>query len=281
MATTFRVTVAESDPVYARQAAAAAFDELDLLEGQLSRFIESSDISRIEGLEQGESTVVALDTFRCLRIALDLGSQTGGAFDIAFRSAPRPRRAASVELDEGRSSVRVLADGVRVDLGGVGKGYALDRMAALFRVWEIERVLFQASTSTLLALEAPPGEPGWPVEFGPEHDRRRFFLERGAFSASGSRVRGRHIVDPRRRSPARGCVRCWAGAPTAAAADGLSTALMAMTGEEIRAHARKHAEVSVYLLRAEGAPLLAIRDSGCQARSGGEENSPCRPGETL
>ena len=63
MSTTFTVRLIEADPVYARQAAAAAFEELDLLDGTLSRYVEESDVSRINGLAPGQSTVVALETF--------------------------------------------------------------------------------------------------------------------------------------------------------------------------------------------------------------------------
>ncbi len=249
MAATFQVVVADADPVYARQAAAAAFDELDLIEDHLSRFVETSDISRINRVARGESTVVALDTFQCLQSALDLKEKTAGAFDIAYASTSPTECTGNIELVERGCTVRVLADGVQLDLGGIGKGFALDCMAALLAEWEIESALLQASTSTMLALGPPADETGWPIHFGPEHDRRRILLAGSAFSASGTAVKGNHIVDPRTGRPAEDAIRCWAGAPTAAVADSLSTAFMVMPDEEIRAYCKRHMEVSATILR--------------------------------
>ena len=93
--------------------------------------VQSSDISRINGLDRGQETAVHLDTFDCLRTALEVQRETDGAFDVAYGScgpwSARPR----FELDEAGHTVRVLEDGVCLDLGGIGKGFALDRLAAL------------------------------------------------------------------------------------------------------------------------------------------------------
>ena len=104
-----------------------------------------------------------MDTFQCLRIALDLYEDTGGAFDIAYGSTRSPKTMKSIELGARGCTARVLAEGVQLDLGGIGKGFALDRMAALLREWDMESALLQASASTVLALGAPRGEPGWPI----------------------------------------------------------------------------------------------------------------------
>jgi thiamine biosynthesis lipoprotein len=243
MATMFAVMIAEPDAVYARQAAAAAFAELDLIEGRLSRFVESSDVSRINRLVAGQATLVGLDTFECLTTALDIERLTGGAFDVTYAStspAGRPR----LRLDAQRHTVEVLASGVRVDLGGIGKGFALDRMAAILAEWEIGRALLCASSSTMLALEPPPGEPGWSVVLGGEHDGRYIKLAHAALSASGRSVKGDHIVDPHTRKPATAWHRIWAGAPTAAVSDALSTAFMVMTEEAIVAHCQRHPELT-------------------------------------
>jgi thiamine biosynthesis lipoprotein len=246
MATTFKVTLAHGDAVYARQAGAAALAELDRIEGLLSRFVESSDISRINGLERGSGTVVQLDTFDCLRIALEVHRETGGAFDVAYGSrgpwSARPR----FELDETSHTVRVLDDGVRLDLGGIGKGFALDRMAALLADWDVTAALLAASTSTVLAAGPPPGADGWPIVFGPDGKTQKLCLKDRAFSGSGTAVRGSHIMDPRTRRPATGAIRAWAGAPTAAVADALSTAFMVMSETEVRDYCRRHPEITAW-----------------------------------
>ncbi len=260
MGTRFELRIASADPVYARQAAAEALAELDLIESRLSRFVENSDIARINRLAAGESTVASLDAFECLRIALAVQREMGGAFDVAYSSAGKAPGRVQIALDEKEHTVRVLVDGVRLDLGGIGKGFALDRMAALLREWDIESALLSASTSTLLALAAPPGERGWPVRFGPEARPRRLLLAGRAFSGSGTAVKGDHIVDPRTGRPAQRWLRAWAAAPTAAVADALSTAFMVMTEEEMREYCRVHEEVSACALEAASAPLLVIAD---------------------
>jgi len=173
MAATFKVTLVHAAAAYARQAGAAALAELDRIEARLSRYVEASDISRINVLARGQETVVQLDTFECLRIALDVQRETGGAFDVAYASRGDRPAGPRFELNADTHAVRVLGDGVRLDLGGIGKGFALDRMAAILADWEIPAALLAASTSTLLAVGSPPGEEGWPIAFGPEKEPPR------------------------------------------------------------------------------------------------------------
>ena len=310
MAAEFRLTLVEPDPAYARQAAAAAFAELQQIENRLSRYVETSDLFRINRLSRGQATVVHVDTFQCLRIALAVQVETHEAFDVAYGSATRPvgqtfrsakeqvgqtfRSAKeepdggpAIELIEAGCTVRVLADGVRLDLGGVGKGFALDRMAALLAEWDIAAALLSASTSTVLALGAPPGEPGWTVHLArgssnsvplpatssatrnlaPQHclcqavahcGEQRLYLASQAISGSGTAVRGAHIIDPRTGRPADGKFRAWAVAPTAAEADALSTAFMVMGESEIRDYCRCHPQVSAHFLPSSEAELVTI-----------------------
>jgi len=246
MATTFKVTVVHADPLYARQAAAAALADLDRIEGRLSRFVETSDISRINRLERGQETVVQLDTFECLAIALEVGRETGGAFDVAYGSVAPWSAGPRFELNAQTHSVRLLADGARLDLGGIGKGFALDRMAAILADWDLPAARLAASTSTILGIGSPLGEEGWPITFGPECDLRRARLRNRALSGSGTAVKGSHIIDPRTKRPVQGRFRAWAAAPAGALADALSTAFMVMTAAEIRGYSRRHAEVSAW-----------------------------------
>ncbi len=261
MATVFRLSLVHPEPLYARQAAAEAFAELERIEGRLSRFVESSDVFRAGRLARGQSTWVHPDTLRCLAIALDIQRATAGAFDVAYASTASPASPPDRprwELDEKEHAVRVLADGVRLDLGGIGKGFALDRMAALLADWEIEAALLSASTSTVLALGRPPGEAGWPLRVGPDDAPHELRLAHRALSGSGTAVKGNHVLDPRSGGPATGWFRAWAAAPTAAVADALSTAFLVMTEHEVRDFCRTRAEISAYLLPSPEAETLAI-----------------------
>jgi len=254
MATTFQIVVAGEEPRYARQVAAEAFAELDRIEARLSRFAEGSDIFRINRLRPGEATFVHHDTLECLRIAEEVRRDTAGAFDVAYGGK---RYQEPFFLDEASHTVRVLAEGVRLDLGGIGKGFALDRMAALLHEWETPSALLCASTSTLLALDPPPGEEGWAVQLGVDEAPKRLALANQALSASGTAVKGSHIIDPRTGRPAEDRLRAWAVAPAAAIADALSTAFMVMSSEEIRAYCRRFS-ASAHLLSPTGNACMHI-----------------------
>jgi thiamine biosynthesis lipoprotein len=81
MATTFEAIIQYEDRSYAQQAARAAFDEVDRLEGYLSRFLETSDVTRINHLLALQPVQLSLDTFECLKISADIHAETAGAFD--------------------------------------------------------------------------------------------------------------------------------------------------------------------------------------------------------
>ncbi len=196
--------------------------------------------------------------------------ETGGAFDANAR-ARRPGRIragrtragpAPFELLGGAGSclVRRLEEErpghgpIDLDLGGIGKGYALDRAGQLLLTWGVPDALLHGGTSTVLALGSPAAasgtEPsressertGWPVGIGagwpgaPE----RVFLSGRALSGSGTEVKGGHILDPRTGRPARGNLAAWASAPTAALSDALSTAFFVMTADGVEACAARN-----------------------------------------
>jgi len=260
MATTFHLTVAHPDPLYARQAIAEAFTCLDRLESLLSRFLEGSDIFRINRLASGSTTPIHPDTFDCLTIALEVQHDTAGAFDLAYASPPSPDHRPAFELDHAAHAVRARREPLRLDLGGIAKGFALDRMAALLNDWDITSALLCASSSTILALNPPPDQPAWPVSIGPDRKPLRLALANAAFSASGLAVKGNHIIDPRTRQPAQTWSRCWSAAPSAALADALSTAYMAMSEHEIRRYCAAHPHASAYALPSRSTDLIIIAD---------------------
>ncbi len=245
MGTVFTVTASHVDPAYAQQALRAALEELAWLEDRLSRFRPASDIGQLNRLPPGQSLAVAPETLACLQTALEMEEATGGAFDIGYASPPSP--GPRIALDSTTSSVRVLTPGAQLDLGAIGKGFALDRMAAILAEWDLDAIMLWASTSTVLAKGRLRHGPGPSVWIGPESARRPVLLNDAVMSASGTSVQGFHIIDPRTRRPATHRTRCWAKAPTAAEADALSTAFMVMDDAEIAAYCRRHPDVSAYL----------------------------------
>lgn len=228
----------ETDAATAAGAAAAAFQLLERLDGLFSRFIAHSDISRLNGA-QGAAVVVAPETMDILRLAVRLARDTDGAFDIAYATPMPVRRALGGDppfrFIAETHAVALTRPEVRLDLGAIGKGYALDRMAELVQMeWGITRMLAHGGGSTVLAAAPPSWDRGWPVTILSAEGRSLVRLTQAAISATGFEVRGAHIVDPRTGERPRRYEGVWVLAPTAAEADALSTALAVMSPDEVR-----------------------------------------------
>jgi len=274
MATEFGIALVEKERRYAREAAEAAFELLDRLERELSRFIENSEVSRINDLSPGRSLLLGRAAFECLELSKLLWRETEGVFDVTvgsllalYREKKREGRVPTaeeigearrrtgmdlLELDRKNRTVRVKREGVSVDLGGMGKGYALDRMAELLREWGVESALLHGGRSTLLASGPPPRKTGWPVNvpdpFGAGKAVAHFLLGRGSVSGSSVRRR-RHIVDPRSGVLIQAEGAAWSYAQSAAPADALSTAFMIMAPEAIEKLCRRRPEIGALIVR--------------------------------
>ena len=260
MNTLFEVVVCEPDADYARQACDAAFAEVDRLERDLSRFREDSDVARIRRLPAGEGTRVGPDTFACLRVAEEIRQATGGAFDVACGVS-------GLVLDDTSLLVRTTADCIPLDLGGIGKGYAVDRIAGILREWDLGVARIQAGSSTVLALDPPSGAEGWALtlrDLGPPP--LAFRVARRSMSGSGLPDGRPHILDPRTGHPAEGARAAWAAAPNATWSDALSTAFMVMSPESIRCFCADHPEVGALTEDPQGTRLVA----GTLPPAGGE-----------
>jgi thiamine biosynthesis lipoprotein len=277
MATTFEVMVVHEDTRYAQQAATAAFDELDQLEGDLSLFIENSDIARINNLPSNRPLPIGPAAFDCLQLSARIYAETSGAFDVTIGSLmacwlgeDKTLRSPSkkqlniarqhtgmhlIKLDESQHTAELLASPVQVDLGGIGKGYALDRMAELLREWNVDNALIHGGFSSILALDKPPGTKGWPLTLSNPADRRkkiaRIDIENRAVGGSGLQ-KGEHIIDPRTAKPVEDKSAAWACANDAATADALSTAFMIMAPDEIEQYCQCHPKVLAMVVLKDG-----------------------------
>jgi thiamine biosynthesis lipoprotein len=269
MATVYEVYTVHTDEQYAAQAAQAAFDLVDRLERELSRFQPNSDITRINQLAAGAHTRVTPTTLECLVIARHMFELTGGAFDVSIGTG-----LPSLEIDPDELVVRASTSGVQVDLGGIGKGYAVDLVAELLEDWDLERSLVHGGFSSLLALEPPAGIGGWPLTLSDPRDSSRVLarlsVRQTALGASGVRKKD-HIVDPHSGEPVRGRLASWVAVPrpgkaeraeggeqaeggdgprlaAAAVADALTTAFMMMSVEDIDELCARTPGVEAWLL---------------------------------
>jgi thiamine biosynthesis lipoprotein len=256
MATAFEIFIQHENARYAQQAARAAFSELERLEAELSRFIENSDISRINNLAANQSLRIGLDAFECIRLSMKICAETDGAFDVTadtkrIESLAECSDIPLIKLDEAGFTVELLSGNVQIDLGGIGKGYALDRMAELLRDWSIDTALLHGGYSSVLALDTPPKTKGWPVTISKPSNHKKIIsilhLHNLALSSS-SLERGPHIIDPRMAKPVEGKIAAWACAPDAATADALSTAFMVMSTNQIKKFCSHHPQVQAMVM---------------------------------
>jgi thiamine biosynthesis lipoprotein len=287
MATTFEVLLPFGSPL-AQPAAEAALDLVDELEDQLTVFRDHSEVSRLNATAADHAVAAAPNLFDLIEFAAHVTRQTQGAFDIATGAlikawgfyrrqgrVPTPaERAAAMgrtgtrflALDRGRRTVRYLRQGLEINLGGIGKGYALDRAAELIaRDWGASSALLHGGSSSVRAIGTPPGQPrGWPVTIKHpwEPDRRlgTLYLDDRALGTSAATFQhfeynGRklgHLLDPRTGWPAEGIDQASVVAPTAAEADALSTAFFVLGVEPTARFCRTRPDVGVVLLPAAG-----------------------------
>ncbi len=272
MNTVFDFRIRHADADYARHAAQAAFAGVDRLDTILSRFAEGSDVWRINHAGDGETVTISEECHECLRQAVRMAMATEGAFNVSvgeaadlakkherkkapvsqLRSVLRRSADALVSLSEDALAVHIERSGISVDLGAIGKGFALDRARALLCEWGIRHALLSAGGSSVLAMGADsakhaaprgrdcenlvtvrPKAGGWVVNVAGDKLTVPLTLHNCAAGSSGTAEQGRHIIDPRRGGQSYTHVRTWALAPCAAAADALSTACMTMMPEEI------------------------------------------------
>lgn len=209
-------------PRQAEAAFALFFESIETSEQDLSHYRPTSEISRINRLAGERAITTDAAIFDLLDFCLDLSRLSGGGFDITvgplvrlYRENPEPdaqdiARARArvgwrgVELVRATRTVRLRTPGLELDLGAVGKGWALDRAARELRVAGVERALIGLSGSSWLAVGAPRGAAGWRLEIStPFANRRpisRLQLAAGSLSTSGQGTdtsARSHLLDPR------------------------------------------------------------------------------------
>ena len=251
MATLFQVRIAGEEKQYAAQAAQVAFGVVDHLEGLLSRFRENSEISGIAHLGPGENMRLGEPVFACLECARRMELATRGAFSISAAALRTQAVMPQWSLDRASMSIRCESGRLEFDLGAIGKGFALDRMAEELVEWNCASFLLVAGGSSILAGGAPGTAAGWSVGLGDDNAEPRYWLTEASLSGSGIAVKGEHILDPRTGAPVRERPRAWALAATAAESDALSTACMVLSETEIADVVGSSTEWIVFL-NAEG-----------------------------
>ena len=241
MGATYSIAVYGEDRVKMEAAVDAAFDEVRRLDEMLSNYRPDSEWSDVNRRAAAQPVKVSPELFRLLTACVEYSRESEGAFDISVgplmkvwgfykgsgHLPHRPEVAAAVakvgyrhiHLDAKERTVRFDRAGVELDPGGIGKGYAVDRMVDILKQNGIAAALVAGSGSSIYGMGAPPAEPrGWRVEIkDPQSPRKTVaeaFLNDMSMSTSGSyekffRAEGKiwaHIMDPRTGYPAQGSV---------------------------------------------------------------------------
>jgi thiamine biosynthesis lipoprotein len=250
MGTTYTIAAYGDDPANLEAILDMAFEEVHRIDEMLSNFKPSSPLSQLNRNAAKEPQTVSRELFDLLARCLDYSKRSEGTFDITvgplmkiwgfYRGTgklPTKREitealdkvgAENIVLDPDRHKVRFSKAGVELDAGGVGKGYAVDRLVEKMRAYNVKSALISASTSSIYAIGAPPGEPrGWQVSIkdprNPSRTIETLYLRDESMSTSGSyekffQVDGvtySHIMDPRTGMPARGTLSVSIVAPSA------------------------------------------------------------------
>jgi len=251
MATVFEVRIAGEEPAFAAQAAHAAFDVVDKLEALLSRFHPGSEISALARLAPGELLQLSEPTATCLALALDIEEQSDRAFSLAATASRTGQPPARWTLHPGTRTATVHEGQCLLDLGAIGKGFALDRMGAELREWGAPAFLLVAGGSSVLAGDPPPGEDAWTARLSdpaqPAGPAETIKLVHAALGSSGLALQGNHITDPRTGQPATRRRRTWVRADSAAEADAFSTALMVLDDSGIATLATQRPDLKTWI----------------------------------
>jgi thiamine biosynthesis lipoprotein len=289
MATTFEVILPFATPA-AHEMAQAALDEVDRLESQLSVFRDTSEVSRLNARAAHHPVRVERNLFDLLALADKIHRETQGAFDISvgaliktwgfFRRAgrvPTPQERAVVRerigmqhvvLDADRQTVSYQRQGVEINLGSIGKGFAIDCAARLAGAQDL--LIHGGHSSVLARGNETPKSPGWTIGLtDPQRPRCRrglLYLRDRAMATSASTHQhfeheGRklgHLLDPRTAWPAKGMLSATVTAPTAAEADALATAFFILGIEKARAYCEQHGEVGAVLIAADAPQRLVV-----------------------
>ena len=255
MNTWFEISIVGKDADYARKAATEAFLEIDRLENLLSRFREGSDIDILNKRASKEPVRVTEETRNCMLQALDLEILTGGVFSIAFEALMDsslfdgdPLLGTWLEMDAANHTVFFKYPDLKIDLGGIGKGYALDLVVKHLEDWDIDSLLIHSGTSSVVARGSRDGLEGWPISVGADICSKDVFLSNESMSGSSLAVQDSHILKLKSQEILDTERRTWAWASSGAISDALSTSFMVMDVEAIRGVCEAHSGIGALII---------------------------------
>ena len=294
MGTVFEIVTYRTNPAQALQAMDHAFQEIDRLEQVMSLYKPASELSRLNRTAHLQAQTVTPDLYQVIRESLYYSELSEGAFDVTAgplaerwkavgrgEQPPGPAEEKRLQCGVGYRQVELIPpDRIRfhssrvvVDLGGIGKGHAIDCAAAVLRSCGIESALMNAGGSTFHAMGYPPGQSGWLVhlcdpsaQIDPHvllHENSVSTSQQTPPSVLGMPSFG-HIIDVVAGEPLKSATAVSVVAESATASDALSTAFLLMGPTKGRDLVKKSTNVAAVWIAPEG--LQHIVTSGPEIR---------------
>jgi FAD:protein FMN transferase len=309
MGTLVDITLWSKDGSGAQTAASAVFDEFRRLDQLMSNWVETSDVSRINAAAGVKAVPVSDEVLRIIVLSQKVARKTGGAFDItvgAYRglwkfdqdldgTLPEPAEVEArrkltgyrdLVVDSKHHTVKLRRKGMAITLGGIAKGYAVDRAAAILRDRGMKDFIVQAGGD--LFVSGTKGSQKWRVGIrDPRGARDATFalteLEDRTFSTAGDYERGfvkdgvryHHILDPKTGYPTRGCRSVTVIARDALTADVWDTALFVMGTERGLKMAEKLPDIEAVFVDAKNRVRVS---SGLSLVEGGDTRTHLEAG---
>ena len=301
MGTIYSLFIYADDREKASAEADRSFAEIDDVEALLSNYQPQSELSRINALGSQQEVTTDPETMEFLQRSTEWSARSDGAFDITvgalmkawgfFRSTghiPSEEELESVRAKTGWKKIRLHAQtrdisfsaaGIELDPGGIGKGFAVDRVVTILRADGVKAALMSSGSSTIYALGAPPGKQGWRIEVpDPVHtgaSMAEVFLRDTSLSTASCAEKhfvlaGHlycHIMDPRQLSPVEGRLQATVIAPSATDSDALSNVLF-VDGDAKRAAFMKSIAPEVRAIVVDGMTVSETRTAASAPLSG-------------
>jgi len=283
MGTVLEITLCANDVNQGREVLETLFISASRLDAQFTTFSADSPVSRLNAYAGRGAEAVPPEVVDILSLSLSYWRLTGGTFDITvgplmalWRQAatthtlPSPAAVQQARARVGSEKVRLSTagyvalthPGMTLDLGGIGKGYALDRSAGLLRQHGIARALLNFGQSSIQALGTPPDAEGWRLLLQRSDGRAVgiITLHNQALSVSSSlgqifEVNGHrygHVIDPHTGEPLQRDLLACVIAPDAAQAEALSKALLILGERDGIALMQHFPGVEGLLIEADG-----------------------------
>jgi FAD:protein FMN transferase len=284
MGTVFEIVTYRTNPTQASQAMDRAFREIDRLEQVMSLYRPSSELCRLNRTAHVQAQTVTPDLYQAIEESLQYSELSEGAFDVTAgplaerwkavgrgEQPPGPAEEKRLRCGVGYRQVELIppdrirfhSSHVMVDLGAIGKGYAVDRAAAVLRSRGIESALMNAGGSTFYAIGCPPGQSGWLVHLCDPSARidPHVLLHENSVSTSQQTLPGvlgmpsfGHIIDVVAGEPLKSATAVSVVAESATASDALSTAFLLLGPAKGRELVNKLTNVAAVWIAPDGLP---------------------------